>query len=269
MLEVAPGFWNIRGKLKMILGLVDVGTHMSLMRLSSGKFLVLDTVEVAPPLKEKLDKLTDNGRLIEAVLATHPFHTLFFPPFFDLYPGTQVYGTPRHLRKFPHLPWAGSVLDVLGRWEPEVSMRIPDGAEFDAPAEANHFSSVVVLHRPSRTVHVDDTIMFYENPGLALRLACCRPGSMTFHPTMLTVGLHPTAEAPLQFKAWVERLLEDWDFDNICTAHMGNRIGGAKAKLQETLAAATPALEGLADKRRGETEPERRPKGQSSGPPCG
>jgi len=43
----------------------------------------------------------------------------------------------------------------------------------------------------------------------------------------------------------VEQLLVDWDFDNIVTAHTGNKLGGAKAALAATLKKATPALEKL------------------------
>jgi len=43
-------------------------------------------------------------------------------------------------------------------------------------------------------------------------------------------GLHPTAESPWQFKQWLEDLMRDWDFDNICSAeapagHFPRRAG--------------------------------------------
>lgn len=42
--------------------------------------------------------------------------------------------------------------------ESEVSMRVPAGAEFEAPEDGNHFSAVFVLHKASRTIHIDDTV---------------------------------------------------------------------------------------------------------------
>jgi hypothetical protein len=63
-------------------------------------------------------------------------------------------------------------------------MRIPDGADFITPAENNHFSSVIVLHAPSRTVHDDDTICYFESPGCVLRCLGIRAGSMSFHSSM-------------------------------------------------------------------------------------
>jgi hypothetical protein len=115
--NVGQGFYNMRGSLKLVGGLVDVGVHMSLVKLESGRFLVFDTIAVSPELKvgrsrvhsthqddktgngltncamppqAYIDQLTDGGELIEAVIGTHPYHTLFFRPFHTLYPKVRV-----------------------------------------------------------------------------------------------------------------------------------------------------------------------------------
>jgi hypothetical protein len=59
---------------------------MSMIRLHSSKFLVLDTIELNPELKEEINALTNKGADIEAMVATHPFHTLYFPTFHKEYP---------------------------------------------------------------------------------------------------------------------------------------------------------------------------------------
>eukprot|EP01034_Spumella_vulgaris_P043859 gene43859-54493_t len=220
------------------MGLIDIGTHMSIVRLKSGKFLIVDTVEISPAAKREIDQLTQNGTLIDGVIATHPFHTLYFAAFHKLYPNAKYYGTPRHIRKIKTIQWYGDVNNesVRNKWEAEgVSIRIPDGADFVNPAENNHFDSAFLFHHESRTIHVDDTIMFYQNPGFLLRCAGAKDGAMDFFMNTLQDGLLPSADAPLQFQAWVERLLIDWDFDNIVAAHTGNKIGGAKEMLHQTL----------------------------------
>lgn len=63
-------------------------------RLSSGRFLVVDTIPLEPPVKAWLDGVTQGGELIEAVLATHPFHTLYFPPFHKIYPKVAGWVVP-------------------------------------------------------------------------------------------------------------------------------------------------------------------------------
>jgi hypothetical protein len=59
---------------------------MSIIRLQNGKFLVIDTVALTPELKGEIDHLTNNGADMEAVVATHPFHTLSFNGFYKSYP---------------------------------------------------------------------------------------------------------------------------------------------------------------------------------------
>jgi hypothetical protein len=250
--EIGPNFWNLRGSFAILFGMVELGAQMSFIRLSNGNFVVLDTVGISPETKVKIDELTENGTKIDSVVATHPFHTLYFRAFHEMYPSAKYYGTPRHLRNIKDIPWTGSVTDeeTKRKWEPEgIFMRIPLGAEFDNPEESNHFSGVHVFHQASRTIHVDDTIMYFENPGCILRCANKTADKMEFWD--LEKGLYPTAEAPNLFKMWVEQLLLDWDFDNICAAHTGNKIGGAKEKLQQTLENSQPIFDKIVAKRAG------------------
>ncbi|CAF4418165.1 unnamed protein product [Rotaria magnacalcarata] len=147
---------------------------MSFIQLHSGKFLVIDTIELNDKLRQEINHLTDNGDKIEAVIGTHPFHTLSFPAFYESYPNAAYYGTPRHLRRLTHIPWIGNLhdCDVRKKWEPDVELRFPAGAEFinPQPESSNHFSSVFVYHRASATLHVDDTIIYAEKSNFLLKL---------------------------------------------------------------------------------------------------
>lgn len=124
------GFWNIRVPFRMV-G-VEIGTHMSIIQLRNGKFLIVDTVAMNDKLVHEFNELTHNGTKIEAVIAVHPFHTLAYSSFHDLYPDAKYYGTPRHLWKLTQIIWAGQ-LDadenkaLLSKWAPEVELRIPAG----------------------------------------------------------------------------------------------------------------------------------------------
>ena len=70
VLEVTPGFFNIRADFKLMHGMVNIGTHMSLARLHSGDFVAIDAVPLTDPVKAELDVLTENGaRLIAGALA--------------------------------------------------------------------------------------------------------------------------------------------------------------------------------------------------------
>jgi len=237
--QIGPNFWNVRAHFKIIGGLVDIGTHMSIIKLSSGKFLLIDTVPLTDVLKQEIDTLTDSGKLIDAIVATHPFHTLAFPGFYQGYPNAPYYGTPRHLKRQPDIPWVGDVNDLAVRkkWEPEVYMRIPAGAEFIAPVPEsyNHFCCVWIFHPESKTIHIDDSINFFSNPSVIMKVAGKKKGCMEFHASLKGPALHPKPESPKLLKEWSEAIINDWDFDNMCCAHIGNKVGGAKVAFQETL----------------------------------
>jgi len=259
MKEVGTGFWNIRGSFKIMIGLIDIGTHMSIARLQNGNYVVIDTVPLTDQMKKEIDLLTENGKKIEAVVATHPFHTLSFPAFHAAYPLPPYYGTPRHLRRLTDIKWAGSLDDckVQSKWSPEIEMRIPAGAEFvnPLPEKTNHFNCVFVFHKESRTIHVDDTIMYAENPGFLLKLGGFKSGSMQFHVSMKGPGLHSNPESPFAFRDWVKSIIADWDFDNICTAHFGNKVGGAKQQLTELLNNTEKTFQELSEKKKKKHDP--------------
>jgi len=231
LVPIGPGFWNVRAPFKVNISNItlEIGTQMSLVKLRTGRFILIDTVDVDQQLRAEIDGLTKNGTLIDAILATHPFHTTYFPVFYNIYPKVAFYGTPRHLRLQPQIPWRGSLWDCANRqkWLPELHMRIPRGAEFTAPIpeSSNHFTCIHVFHEASRTLHVDDTVT-YNVPF---------SGNMLFHPSLLTDGLYKIPESPDTFRDWMQKLIVDWNFDNICAAHNGVKIGGARSQLQGLL----------------------------------
>lgn len=240
LIEIGPGFWNVRSCYK-VLGF-EVGTHMSFCRLLNGKILIIDVCAIDADIKKEIDILTQDGSLIDGVIACHPFHTTFFEPFHALYPRANYYGTNRHLKRISSIPWAGTVHNDLIRhknWEPSVYMDIPDGTEFEQPNEHNHFSSMFVFHPESRTLHVDDTLIYRPPRVVEIWPCCCwkfhRPESLKFHVEFRSVGLKSDVTAPDEFKKWCKGICKKWDFDNICAAHMANKIGGAKAMLKKLL----------------------------------
>jgi hypothetical protein len=127
--KIGAGFWNVRSRFRVLAKLIDIETQMSFIELYNGNFLVIDTVELNDHLRQEINHLTDNGNKIEAVIGTHPFHTLSFPTFYESYPNAAYYGTPRHLRRLTQIPWIGSLDDcsVRKKWEPDVELRIPAG----------------------------------------------------------------------------------------------------------------------------------------------
>jgi len=219
ILQISDNFWNIRGSFK-IAGLVDIGTHASLVRLESGKFVFLDSYTFKGAVKQEIDQLTNHGEDVEAVLNLHPFHTIHVPWMHEQYPDALHYGTARHLSKFPDLDWQTLRVedtDLHMKFAKDFDFSIPRGVDFISDDENVHFSSVLVLHRASKTIHVDDTLMYIRLP-LLMRFFGLKD-AISFHPTLPKV-LEKREGAANEFSQWAEELADKWhDVENLCAAH--------------------------------------------------
>ena len=265
--------WNLRSPFRLGNG-ENIGSHMSFIRLaSSGRFLAIGAVELNAEAKEEVDRLTQGGNLLEAVIASHPFHTKGFQFFFEEYspssPGQtseiQWISTPRHVKRLPQIPFAGDVSDpsILRRWETDgVFIRIPDGTAFvdPTPPSKNHLSGLFVYHSSSQTLHTDDCLCYFDHPekrGLR-EVMGARPevvhDSLVFHSSLEHYGVLPSAEAPLQFLAFMENILNDWPFNALATAHTSLLATGAHGRVRALLNETRPLLIYMAERnRRGQT----------------
>jgi len=219
ILRVADDFWNIRGSYK-IGGVIDVGTQASLVRQASGKFVFLDSYTLSSAVRREIDQLTDDGKDIEAILNVHPFHTVHVRKMHRMYPQAKLYGTARHLSRFTELPWSDTCIEdpvTHERFAADFEFSIPRGVDFISADENVHFSSVLVFHKASGTIHSDDTLMYFGLPRL-MRLFGLGD-AVSFHPT-LAKALQKRAGAAREFRAWGSELIERWGgAENLCAAH--------------------------------------------------
>jgi hypothetical protein len=219
LLRIADDFWNIRGSFK-VGGVVDVGTHCSLLRLRNGNFVLLDAYTLEPSIKTELDRVTAQGAKIEAIINLHPFHTIHVERMHAMYPAAKLYGTARHLQKFPTLPWQSELSEhpeMHALYKDDIAFSVPQGTEFIPANENVHFSSVLAYHRNSRTIHVDDTFMYLQLPR-ALALVGMHD-YMGLHPT-LSQALEKRRGAAADLRQWVQNLALEWgDAQNLCAAH--------------------------------------------------
>lgn len=247
LLQISKDFWNIRGEFK-IAGVLNIGTHASLVQLHSGKFVLLDAYTLQGEIKTRVDALTQGGAAIEAIINLHPFHTVHVVTAHQQYPKAKLYGTQRHLDKFPQLPWQPELTeseDFAALFAEDFEFSIPAGVDFISANEHLHFASVLAYHKSSKTIHVDDTLMYLPLPGLLGKL---KPPEISFHMT-LSKTLQKRAEAAQEFRYWARHLAERWcDAENLCAAHsaallnngepaisLENRILAALTKAEKTL----------------------------------
>jgi len=216
---IGDDFWNIRGSFR-VGKVIDVGTQTSLVRRANGKFVFLDAYTLDGQALQMVNKLTNNGKNLEAVLHLHPFHTVHVKTMHVMFPKAKQYGTARHLERFPKLPWS-----KLRTEDPELhelfaddfEFSVPRGVDFISDNENVHFSSVLAYHPATRTLHVDDTFMHIRFPLPARLLGIGT--AVSLHPT-LAKALEKRPGAAEDFDSWMRELVEQWsDIENLCAAH--------------------------------------------------
>jgi len=195
IIRLTDDFWNIRGSFK-IGGVVDIGTQASLVRRSNGAFVFLDSCGLSGAVEREVLERTNGGKDVEAILNLHPFHTVYTRKMHQRFPNARLYGTKRHVSRFPELRWEGKRTD-----EPELhtmfaedfEFSVPRGVDFISPNEKVHFSSVLALHRASKSIHVDDTLTYVRFPPVVRALGL--HDLLSLHPT-LGQALEKRAGAP-------------------------------------------------------------------------
>lgn len=249
ILNISGNFWNIRGDFK-IGGILNIGTHASIVRCTNGKFVLLDAYTLHGKLKNQVDALTNNGADLEAIINLHPFHTIHVQRVHELYPNAKLYGTQRHHDKFSELPWQPQLTEsneFAALFADDFEFSVPAGVDFISNNENLHFSSVLAYHKASKTIHSDDTLMYLKFPSI---IGVLKKPEISFHMT-LPQTLEKRSGAALDFRNWATQLTVKWaDAENLCAAHsatlqghkslspsIAEKIASALKKVEKTLQA--------------------------------
>ena len=246
MKKLADTFWNVRG-VHRIAGVLDIGTHMSLVQRSDGGFVVIDGCGLDESQRAAIMALTGNGERVVAVVHVHPFHTLHVGNTHRLFPSAALYGTARHHQRDPSLQWRGEPVEGWKDDHPLADLfdlSVPDGVEFVCLDERVHVASVLVRHRQTGVVHVDDTFNVMAAPGFLGGLLPV--SSLRMHP-MLGRALQKRAGSADAYAAWARALADRWaDTRIVCAAHSAVRTlsaGGFAAEVISALDRVSSTLE--------------------------
>ena len=220
--DLRHGFWTIRGDFR-IAGVLNVGTQAGLVRLGSGRFVLLDSYPLTGSVRDTVMQITDQGRAVEAVLNLHPFHTLHCATTARDFPQARLYGSARHRLRHPDLPWQDATVEspeVQEMFAADLTFSLPRGIDYISTDEHVHAGSLLAWHPASRTLHVDDTICLLRAPDI-LQGMFPQPKVM-LHPTMPKALLRqPGAAATLE--AWVNDLADlTGGLRFLCAAHSGH-----------------------------------------------
>lgn len=245
MKQLAENFWNFRGSFK-VAKIIDLGTQMSLVRRTSGRFTLIDSYGVSGADREALLEMTENGAAIDTIVNVHPFHTLHCAAAHELAPRAKLFGTRRHREQAPELPWEEETVEnaaTQAQFE-DLDFSVPAGLDLVTGDDSVHAASVLVRHRPSGIVHVDDTLMVFAAPG---PLGSILPQSrLRFHP-MVGKALQHRSGAVDDFVAWTQDLAQTWATTPIvCAAHSAVRHlppGGWRDEVAHALSAIRKTLD--------------------------
>ena len=211
--QIGENFWNVRGSFK-VAKLLDVGTQMSLVRQEAGGFVLLDSYQADHDVMREILELTDGGREVTAVINLHPFHTLHVAGIAKAFPDARLFGTRRHVAREPELRWESihsEDPELTGLFGQDLYFSVPKGVELIPKNENLHFSSVLALHKLSKTLHVDDTLTYANLPLI---------GGLRFHPSLASV-LEQRPGAVKDFRTWAEELIELCKgVEQLCPAHL-------------------------------------------------
>jgi hypothetical protein len=185
---------------------LEVGTHMTAMRLNDGSLLLHSPVELDFDLRRDLDAI---GRVRYAV-APNRLHHLYAGKVAASYPEVRLWIAPGLERKRPDLAF----VDILGdeapaEWQGQVDQTFFRGRPYE--------NEVVFLHRASGTLIMCD-LAFNFGPnanGLTRFLLKLIRSYGRFGPSTLDPWLIRDRGAARQS---LERILT-WDFDRVIVAH--------------------------------------------------
>ena len=204
MRQLAPELWVTERPLRF--GGLQVGTRMTVIRLSSGELFLHSPVRLDPALAAALEAL---GRP-RFVVAPNRFHHLFAGDYVAAYPACELFLAPGLERKRPDLKIAGVLGDAAHpAWANEIDQGLIRGVPL--------MNEVVFLHRPTRTLLTSDLVFNIgcDSPALTRWGFRLLGGYGRFGTTVLErlfVRDRPAARASL------ERVLA-WDFDRVVLAH--------------------------------------------------
>lgn len=218
---LAPDLW-IAPRPFAVLGLLDIGTAMTVIRLPDGGVFLHSPVRADDATRAAVDAIGP----VRAIVAPNNVHHLFAGEWKRAYPQARLLGAPGLAKKRKDLVFDAELGDG-----PDVSYAGP--IDQLVVRGSPHMSEVAFLHRASRTLLLTD-LAFHPTSqsrrGLRFWCRLTRVGS--FGPNGLVRLVIRDRGA---FRASLDRVLA-WDFDRITVTHGEPLETGGRESLRKAYA---------------------------------
>jgi hypothetical protein len=217
---LAPDLWIAPRPFKI--GLLDIGTSMTVVRLPDGGVFLHSPVTADAATHAAVDAIGP----VRAIVAPNRVHHLFAGAWKAAYPTARLLGAPGLDAKRKDLAFDSILGDAP---DPSYAGALDQALMAGVP----HMEEVLFLHRASRTLITTD-FAFHPTPrsGRGLRLWCRLTRVGAFGPNLVVRMLIRDRAA---LRASLDRVLA-WDFDRVTVTH-GEPLGsGGKEALRRAYA---------------------------------
>jgi hypothetical protein len=220
--SLAPDLWVADRPLRL-LGWLQIGTRMTVVRLPDGGVLLHSPVEPDSVTRKAVDALGP----VRAIVAPNRVHHFFAAPWKAAYPDAALLAAPGLPQKRRDVAFDGELGDAPPTlWSAALDQHVFDGAPY--------LSEVVLLHRASRTLLLTDLAMNVTTPRPRSRALWFRltGGYGRFGPNRV-------ARACIRDRAAARRSVDrilGWDFDRITVTHGDVVERGGQAAFREAYA---------------------------------
>ena len=198
---------------------LEIGTRMSVVRLSDGGLLLHSLVEIDDETRDALERIGS----VRCLVAGNLLHHLYLASAAKAFPQAELWGPPGLEGKRKDLRFEGALGDAAPpAWRADLEQLAVRGIP--------RMSEVVFLHRASRTLLVTDLCFnVRHSDSLGTRLFMRANGAYgRFGPTRMLRALVRDRPA---LRASLERILA-WDFDRVVVTHGEVLEGGGKDALR-------------------------------------
>lgn len=204
LVPLATDLWIARRSLR-VLGFLDIGTCMSVVRLPDGGTWLHSPVAADPATRAAVEAIGP----LRAIVAPSRIHHFFAGEWKRAHPEARLLGAPGLAAKRRDLAFDGELGDAPdGSYAGALEQHVVRGAPY--------LSETVFLHRASRTLLLTD-LAFHptaaSSPGF--RLWCRLTGVRSFGPNrVVRFCIRDRAAC----RTSLERVLA-WDFDRVVVTH--------------------------------------------------
>lgn len=209
--QIAPNIWSAKQS-QNYMGL-NVGTRMTVIRLSNQKLAVISAIAPTAELKTELSQLGTMAHII----APNLFHHLYAESFKACYPDATLWATAGLKEKKPNLPIDKTIQPGNGEWWNDLEAVFFEGLKTLGFNGFNAFNEWVFFHSASRTLILTDVAFHYDASfpfveQLVARVLGCYK---VLSPSLLE---RVATKDKASIRAAVEKVLV-WDFDRVIMAH--------------------------------------------------